>query len=398
MKVLQINAVYRMSSTGRTMLETHEYLKQNGLESFVACADNAGDSEVFLIGTKIEKKLHALLSRLLGKQGYFSKRGTKQLLKYIDSIEPDVVHLRNLHSNYINFPMLMEYLAKKDIATVLTLHDCWFYTGKCVHYFADNCFKWQEKCGNCPRLKKDNVSYIFDRTEAVLCEKKRLFNAIPRLGVIGVSDWITGEARNSILNCAPMLQRIYNWIDLETFKPNADNKAENDETIILAVAMGWSREKGLMDVLEVSKYLKDDECIVLVGDVPGNVVMPSNVTHVNQTSNLLELVSYYQKATVFLNLSWRETFGKVSAEALACGTPIICYNVTASPELVGDGCGYVVEKGNIRDVYEKIQMIKGHKNVYSEKCVEFAKQNFDKTQNLKELVCFYRELCNLNKV
>lgn len=395
MKVLQINAIYRKGSTGRTVLETHEYLKQNDIKSFVACADNNGDKEIFLIGTKLEKKFHALLSRLLGKQGYFSKKGTIQLLKYIDSIEPDIVHLRNLHSNYINLPMLLEYLAKKDIATVLTLHDCWFYTGKCVHYYVNNCFRWQKKCGSCPRLKQDNVSYFFDRTEEVLCEKQKLYNAIPRLGVIGVSDWIVEQARNSVLNCASILQRIYNWIDLEIFKPNANIKLENTETTILAVAMGWKREKGLADILEVSKYLKDDERMVLIGEVPRNVVIPPNITHIKSTSDPLELVSYYQKATVFLNLSWMESFGKVSAEALACGTPVICYNTTASPELVGNGCGYVVEKGDIRGVYEKIQMIKENKDMYCQQCVEFAKLNFDKNKNLEELMSFYRELSNL---
>ena len=153
MRVLQINAVYEKFSTGRTTKELHEAMIAKGIESFVACPDLASLSEnAYKIGNKLDWKIHALCSRISGKQGYFSWKATKGLLEYISQIKPDVIHLRNLHSNYVNLPMLLDYIAKENIATVLTLHDSWFYAGKCVYYIECDCHRWQEQCGSCPAL------------------------------------------------------------------------------------------------------------------------------------------------------------------------------------------------------------------------------------------------------
>ena len=84
MKVLQINAVYEKFSTGRTTKELHEAMQSKGIESFVACPDLALLSENgYKIGNKLDWKFHALLSRITGKQGYFSHFATKGLLNYI---------------------------------------------------------------------------------------------------------------------------------------------------------------------------------------------------------------------------------------------------------------------------------------------------------------------------
>ena len=156
MRILQINAVNAIASTGRNAKELGDFLLTNGHDSIIAYSKGPSiekDREV-IIGNNFDVKFHGLLSRLSGKQGYFSFFSTKKLLMYIDSLAPDVVVLNNLHANYINLPLTLKYLTKKDIATVAVLHDCWFYTGKCCHYTAQGCYKWKESCGDCPQLKK----------------------------------------------------------------------------------------------------------------------------------------------------------------------------------------------------------------------------------------------------
>lgn len=74
----------------------------------------------------MDHKLHALLSRITGRQACFSYLATRRLLRELDRINPDAVILRNLHGNYINLPVLLRYLAKKDIVTIPVMHDCWF--------------------------------------------------------------------------------------------------------------------------------------------------------------------------------------------------------------------------------------------------------------------------------
>ena len=107
MKVLQINAVYNLSSTGRTTTELHLAMLNKGIDSYVAYSktNKPGDARLYHIGSPLDVKLHGLFSRISGEQAYFSHLATKKLIKHIDAVSPDVVHLRNLHGNYINFPI-----------------------------------------------------------------------------------------------------------------------------------------------------------------------------------------------------------------------------------------------------------------------------------------------------
>ena len=130
MKVLQINAVYNLSSTGRTCSQLQDYINNNtSYECKTAFCYGGNENDGYIIGSKLDRNIHGFLSRLFGKQGYYSFSSTKKLISYMDDYKPDVVHLRNLHGNYINLPLLFDYLSKKKIPVVVTLHDCWFYTG-----------------------------------------------------------------------------------------------------------------------------------------------------------------------------------------------------------------------------------------------------------------------------
>lgn len=61
------------------------------------------------------------------------------------------------------------------------------------------CMKWKNECGKSPKLKDDNPSWLFNRTKKMLRDKNKYFNAIKNLIVVGVSNWIANEARESIL-------------------------------------------------------------------------------------------------------------------------------------------------------------------------------------------------------
>jgi glycosyltransferase involved in cell wall biosynthesis len=170
MKVLQINAVYNIASTGRSTKEIHEKLLVMGYDSYVACSISnvPADDRIYLIGNMFDRKIHALMSRISGKQAYFSNLQTKKLLSFIDKLEPDVICLGNLHSNYVNMPMLLKYIIKNRIATVITLHDFWFMTGKCVHFTENQCYKWKTFCDNCPNLQNGNQSWFLIKQKKCL--------------------------------------------------------------------------------------------------------------------------------------------------------------------------------------------------------------------------------------
>ena len=400
MKIVQINAVYEFSSTGRTTMEMHQRLIKDGYQSFVFCADkNIPDLNVHRIGSRIDHMIHALFSRLFGKQGYFSICATKRLVRRLDDIKPDVVILRNLHSNFVNFPIILNYLADNNVATIGVLHDCWFFTGHCYYYTQAACERWRDGCGSCPNIKDACPSIFWDKSRECYSDKKKLFGRIDKLAVVGVSDWVTSEARQSnMFSSHTRILRIYNWINLRVFYPRNGDRirgklslSEND-FVILSVSQGWSERKGLFKIFDVAKVMPEVK-FVLVGTFSFQGPVPENVIVAGVTSNVDELAEYYSMADALLVCSVQETFGKVSAEALSCGTPVIANDATANPEIAGEECGISVHNNNIDEIVAAIQKIrKLSKHHYSAKCIERAKCEFDFETQIKKYYDLFSEL------
>ena len=400
MKVIQINAVCDIGSTGRICRELNDFLIQSGHHGLIIYGNGTSDYEfAYKVSSKIGVKAHALLARFLGKNAAYSPFATRKLVNTLRFFEPDIVHLHNLHGNYINLNPLLCYLRKKDIPTVLTLHDCWFFTGKCVYYTRMECNKWQTGCYSCPKLRGDIPSWFLDRTTEMWREKKELFAAIPRLAVIGVSDWITGEARKSFLKDAAIIQRIYNWIDLDVFYPRGDAGCSQfgiseEKYTVLCIGAGWSEDSyKTKDLLKLANLLPEDYEIILAGDVPFAQNLPKNIKSVGYISSTEDLAKLYSACDVYVHLSREDTFGKVIAEALACGTPAVVYDSTACPEILGDGCGAVVAQGDVMAIYHAMEEIRKHpKKVYVARCTEHVAANFPKDKLIKDTLNLYQRV------
>lgn len=401
MKIVRINAVYGIRSTGGFVKEIHEWALSEGHQSYVFAAlvpeqfKNARN--VFRIGSKLDHKRHAVLSRVTGFQGSFSDRATYALIKKITKISPDVVHLHNLHSNYINLNILLKYLAENDVATVLTLHDCWFYTGKCTHYISAGCDKWQKSCGGCPRLKHDNVSWFFDRTAKMLSYKKDLFRAIPRLGVIGVSEWITNEARKSLLSNAKVVRRIYNWIDDELIALDGegvlnDLGLKSSSKTVLFVSSSWRESKGSEDLVWLIPKLEEQGFnVIVVGDSNQEEITHGKHVWIKETHDKKYLASLYGVSDVFINLSREETFGRVSAEAGLNLCEIISYSGTANNEVVEEFDGILCDdRGEILAAASRVMQESPNRKGQ----IGSAKRNdsFQKEKSIAEYMAVYNFL------
>lgn len=402
MKIVQINTVYRFGSTGRMTQQLHEYMTAKGIKSYVAAGNvRSNNSDMIKLGSRFEDKLHGLLSRITGRQGYFSLFSTYLLIRKLKKIKPDLIHLGVLHSNCINLPMLLNYIAERNIPLAITLHDCWYFTGHCC-YFTDHgdCQKWRYHCGKCPALRSWNPSWFFDFSQKNLQDKKKMFGKINRLAVIGVSQWITSFAKQSCLKDATNIVCIYNWIDTNKFHPmpeqaiqmRSKHKLEN-AFIVVCVSQVWSSGKGYDDIIKVADCCKDMS-FVLVGRIPENLQYHSNnVINIPPVSSETELAAIYSAADVFVHLSARETFGLVSAEAMACGTPVIAYNVTATPELVADGCGYTVDPHDIDAVVNALKAIKQKGKVsFSNRCIANVQEHFQQEKQLQAYVDLYTQI------
>ncbi len=396
MRVLQINTVPN-GSTGNLAKSIHSALISQGNESQIYYGFGfSDDARISVFTSMLDVHIHSVLSRYLGMQGYFSQFPTLNLINKIKNFKPDIVHLHNIHGSYVNVPMLLKFLKKNDIKTVVTLHDCWLFTGKCPHFTAIGCDKWKENCGNCPQLSRYPKAKI-DRTSKSLSDKKKWLNGFKNIQIVAVSNWLKEVAEQSFLNEYP-ISAIYNGIDCEIFNENVNSDVRKkydlgEKFVVLGVASPWSKVKGLDDFISLSAMLSKDEIIVLVGLSQEQISqMPQNIIGIERTENQQELADLYKTANVFVNGSTEETFGLVVAEAMACGTPAIVYNSTACPELIKEGTGYVVSPNDVSAVYSSIQEIKSKgKEYYSQNCVENVQDNYTKEKMVNEYLSLYRK-------
>ena len=354
MKVLQINAVYGFGSTGMIVRDIREYCLENGIECHVAYAFAQGDVPGgYRIGSVLSRKWHALLSRVAGKQAYYSRIATWRLLRYMDSLRPDIVHLHNLHSNYIHLNMLLKYLAKKDIRTVITLHDCWWYTGGCFHYTAAGCDKWLSGCGRCPKRLADTPAYLHDASQRILSDRKTYLSAIPRLTIVGVSDWIAGEAGKTFLSSKKVVT-IHNGIDLTVFKPTQSDLREKlgltGKYVMLGPASKWLSPVNQEVLSYFSEHMRKDDVLLLFGAAPqASTTLPAQVLLYGYTHDRKELAALYSMADVFVNPTREESFGLVNVEAQSCGTPVVAFAGTGVSETLCPGA--CVESGNAGSLF-----------------------------------------------
>lgn len=397
MKVIQINAVYGSGSTGRIVADISDTIKRAGGESFVAYQRTTERIENgFAMGNSFDCKVDALRARVFGLQAYGSKRATKRLLHWMDEIKPDVVHLHNLHSHYIHLPLLCNYLAKKDIATVITLHDCWFFTGKCTHYTTVKCNKWQTGCGNCPQLKKDIPSWFFDRTAKMWKEKKELFSAIPRLAVIGCSEWILNEFKKVGWKTQKS-DVVYNGVDTNIFTPHINNfKKKNgikDEFLILGMADKWGAEQNRELVEKLIATQTENVKIIIVGcsDKQKTYFKQfSNVIPLSYINNRQELSDIYTSCNIFVNLTHADTLPTVNMESICCGTPVISFNCCGGPELIDSDSGYIVSENDIVKIISCLEKEKQNALKYD---VKEKHRKFDKNLCYQKYISIYEEIC-----
>lgn len=400
MKILQINAVWGYKSTGVIARDIGEAVERAGGEAYFAYQTKNGDAKRgYTVGNKLDWKAHALLSRFFGKQAYFSRHATKKLIKHIEKISPDVVHLHNLHSNFVNLNLLLDFLGKKNIPTVVTMHDCWYFTGKCYHYQDVGCDKFTTDCKGCPKRRANPLSFFFDRAADMLADRKRYFGAVPMLHFVGCSDWICNEARRGFLKDMN-ISRIYNGVDTDIFKPTDRDAARAEYSIpqgarvFIGMANKWLSHENAGLVEKASKRIGENNVLLLVGCSDAEKAKISslglkNVVAIGYVSGREALAKIYGMADVFVNATHADTLPTVNMEAICCGTPVVTYNSCGSPELILSGCGSVVARG---DQDALIGAMLGITDRIDEGSLAVAREAFDKNKCYEKYIELYKAL------
>jgi len=388
--LLQINSVANIGSTGRIAEQIGNKAIEKGWKSFIAYGRDAAASisSLIRIGNKSDIYTHLLGSRIFDRHGLLSKRATRLFLNEVERVSPDVIHIHNLHGYYINYPLLLDFIHKNAIPTVITMHDFWLMTGHCA-YIDDVCTKWKSDCNKCPRLKSYPKS-VFDNASSNLAIKKNLFEESKNLTLVPVSYWLQKKVNQSIFKNVPS-RVIQNGIDISLFYPDKSEILFNDDKIrLLCVATRWTDSNGFPDILKLAKTVKNDVEIIVVGvDKQQKTQLPENVVGIERTEDVSRLRQLYSQANLFINPNKEVTFGLVTAESMACGTPSVVFKDTAGEEIVND-LGYVIN--DIFDVNDIIDSIRQRSMNIQIGCVNHIRENFDANVQLDKYFQLYSEI------
>lgn len=393
MKIVQINATCGVGSTGKICVGISEMLNSCGIENYILYSSRTnGYSQGIGCSNDRSIRLQALKSRILGNYGFNSRRATRRMIAELDRIQPDIVHLHNIHGHDCNLEMLFTYFRKQGTKLVWTFHDCWAFTGYCTYFDMVKCAKWKTHCGSCPQRR--TYSWIFDRSCELFKRKKALFSEVD-LTIVTPSEWLADLVRKSSLKDNPVMV-VNNGINLSVFKPTrscfrVEHNLE-DRKILLGVSFEWEARKGLDVFIELAQRLPKDYQIVLVGtNSKVDKLLPGNIISIHRTQDQRELAEIYSSADLFLNPTREENYPTVNMEALACGTPVLTFCTGGSPEIIDETCGAVVPCDDVDAMEREILRICTNCPYPVEACQKRA-ELFDKNCRFKEYLDIYERV------
>ena len=130
--------------------------------------------------------------------------------------------------------------------------------------------------------------------------KRKWFTGVEDMTIVTPSEWLAGLVRQSYLKEYPV-KVIHNGIDLNVFHPVESDFLQQhhleNKYILLGVAFGWGKRKGLDVFIELSKRLDVRFQIVLIGTNDEiDKQLPANIISIHKTDNQKELAEIYSAA------------------------------------------------------------------------------------------------------
>ncbi|WCG04781.1 glycosyltransferase [Vagococcus lutrae] len=373
MKVLIVNSVCGVGSTGRICTDLYEHLEKEGHECCIAFGRGVSDSKykTYKIGGKLNNIVHGLETRLFDNHGFSSRRATSDFISFIEKYKPEVIHLHNLHGYYLNIKIFFSYLKEKEIKTIWTFHDAWSFSGHSATIDFDNKGKLETIVKNKAQMKMYPKTWFLNRSKINIEKKESIFSNHPNLKIIVPSYWMKNMVKASFFNQYE-INVIHNGIDLNKFYPNRTELSQKTE--ILGVSNIWSNEKGIEFFQCLDKKLDADKYkITLVGKTPPYVSRQNSINFIERTNNLGELRKIYSNSDIFINPTLFDNYPTVNMEAIACGVPVITFETGGSPESISQETGIVLKEKTCNQIINAIQIIEqGDYNL--NKCLKHSKK------------------------
>ena len=369
MKVLHLVAGELCGGAARGAYWLHQAQREIGIDSRLLTdgREVSGDFSVTALGKKPVKRVEVVLRTKLGNAPMHLYRKRRPWIfntgfagldftKLAEYRQADLIHL-----HWINGLVAMRTLRRVEKPVVWTMRDMWPLTGGC--HYSMNCERYVLGCGQCPQLGSNKA---WDLTRLVVANKRA---SLPKqLRVVGISEWLTECATRSRVFKDFSVQTISNNVDTRAFHPTPQGIARQalgvplDKRIILVGAQSVTDfYKGFDRLVEAMRGVPraDVHLLTFGRDAgPGLSGLDLTYTHLGFLSDTLLLRLVYAAADVFVAPSLIDAFGKTLAEAMACGTPVVCFDATGPKDIVEHlVTGYKATPYEAADLAEGIQWV-----------------------------------------
>lgn len=349
MKVLLVSNYDVKGGAARATYRLHKGLQSIAVNSQILVNyKSSNDESVRLMPTKLGEKfkgIRAKLNRLplkvypkLGQVIFSPQWVPDSLADEVAQINPDVINLHWVCEGY----MQIETLAKFNKPIVWTLHDMWAFTGGC--HYSENCDRYLDACGACPQLhstKDGDISRWIWQRKAQAWQNLNLTLVTP-------SHWLAECAKSSSLFEKYPVKVIANGLDPEIYKPldraqvrDSLNLPQNKQLVLFGTMQGTEdRWKGFpllvpaLQRLSKSEWQDKIELLVFGSSEPENPIDVGFKIHYLGRLEDEALAKVYAAADVMVVPSRYEAFGQTASEALACGTPVVAFDVTGLKDIV----------------------------------------------------------------
>jgi glycosyltransferase involved in cell wall biosynthesis len=277
----------------------------------------------------------------------------------------------------------------------------WPFTGGC--HIDGGCGKYLDWCGDCPVLKsgkKNDLSYkVFKR-------KVKTYKNID-LTIVGLSNWLKRCAEKSFLFRNKRVVNLPNPINTNFFRPILKSVAKEilnlqaNKKLILFGAMGATSDpnKGFKELTEALKKVFPKtlfELIVFGASKPLSIQNFDFPAHYKgRLNDQLSLQILYSAADVVLVPSLQENLSNIIMESLACGTPVVGFNIGGNSDMIDHRVnGYLAEPYDAKDLAKGIDWVVNHKNHQKlcQKAREKVLQKFDSKVVAKQYIALYNEI------
>ena len=378
MKVLHIGKWDDQGGASIGMLRLHKELLSKWINSFILCERSCGNVEqVELVSKGWRFQLGRVIERIIGYFVKLQKDNTlffnsvnlrpNALLKRINELNPDIVHL-----HWVGLGVLrIEDLPKIRQPIVWTLHDMWAFCGS-EHCNLDTSERWKNAYS---RESRPTEARGIDLSRWVWRRKHKAWSNVA-MTTVSPSHWMQQCATDSSLwkdNQLVSHKCVYNGLNVEVFKPIEKLKARsklglnNDLPVLLFGASSLhSHVKGGDLLSKALKQASNRELkfqLVTFGSGESFMFSNTRITHLGYLNDVSKLAEVYSAADVILMPSRMESFGQVASEALACGTPVLCFDTTGLKDVVEHKvCGYRAKCFSIEDFVDGLEWLLKSKN------------------------------------